>query len=342
MNAARGPLICICVPTYNSAATLSGTLDSILAQTYDNISIFVVDNASTDNSAAIADGYAVLDSRVRVLRHSENVGAEGNFTRCLQLASGDYTAIYHSDDIYSPYMVEEQVSFLEQNPAAGAVLTMAIAIDASGAEGRVYRLPKELHRGADGLYDFAAIFRSMLRNGNFLFCPSAMVRTPVYRDHIKKWDPGNFHTAADGDVWLRILQKYPIGIIDKPLLKYRISVSSFSYHAARGKTEPHDMVRLFDAYMKGPARGIIGDKERKDFALLVMKDNINRSFNLLLSDKRNEALSLLKSSLTPGIISYAFTSLIHVRVMVYGFFVFLITLIPLNAVFRKLLFKVRF
>ncbi|MDO8805337.1 MAG: glycosyltransferase family 2 protein [Elusimicrobiota bacterium] len=342
MAATASPRVCICVPVYNAAATLAATLDSILSQTYKNISVIIVDNASTDNSMSIADRYAALDGRVLVLRHRENVGAEGNFTRCLQLASGDYTAIYHSDDIYSPSMAEEQVSFLELNPEAGAVFTMAAAINENGSVGRVYRLPKELRGSAGGLYGFPEIFKAMLKYGNFLFCPSVMVRTPVYRDYIRKWDAGDYLSAADGDVWLRIALRYKVGIIDKPLLKYRISDSSFSYHAARRKTGPHDMFKLFDDYLKGPASGIAGEKERNDYALLVLKDNINRSYNLLLLGKRKEARVLLQDIFSTGIAAHALKSLTHTKVILYGYALFILSLVPLSAGLKKLLFRLRF
>ena len=293
MTKGAGPLVCVCVPTYNSGRTLPGTLDSIINQTYRNLKVFIVDNASTDNTLGISRAYAGKDSRIEIIRHAVNVGGAGNFTKCLQLACGEYTAIFHSDDIYTPSIIMEQVAFLEKYHGAEAVFVMAESIDAGGQQGRIYRLPAELRRPAGPLYVFPEVFRVMLKYGNFLFCPGAMARTTVYRDYIKELNETRYASAADGDVWLRILQRGPIGIIDKPLLKYRISPSSFSYHLARGKTGPHDMVRLFDDYIKGFAAGFIGAEERKNYELMVLRDNINRAFNLLLSGKRKEAGSLL-------------------------------------------------
>lgn len=340
MSAPSRPLVCICVPTYNAGLTLGLTLDSILAQTYRNLQVLIVDNASTDNTLEVARVYAGKDTRIKIFPNAVNAGAEGNFNRCLQLAAGDYTAIYHSDDLYTPAMVEEEVAFLEGNPEAGVVFTMAAQIDEKGAESLVYRLPAEL--GGGGLYDFAAVFRTMLRRRNFLFCPSAMARTPVYRDYIKQWDAGGYRSASDGEVWLRIAQRYKIGIIARPLLKYRVSASSFSFHAARGKTGPHDMLRLFEDYLAGPAAGIAGDEERGDYELLKLLDSVNRAFNLLLSGGREEARALLPGLFKGPVVSHALKSAGHLKTLIFGYAVYFLSFLPLNEGARKLLSELRF
>ena len=102
------PLVCICVPTYNSAASIRETLESILAQTYLNLTIHVSDNASTDGTLKIVE--SISDRRISLHRHDVNVGGEGNFNRCIHFAAGKYTAIFHADDIYEPDMVAAQVA----------------------------------------------------------------------------------------------------------------------------------------------------------------------------------------------------------------------------------------
>ncbi|MEI7482581.1 MAG: glycosyltransferase [Elusimicrobiota bacterium] len=323
------PLVCICVPTYNAGKTLSATLDSILGQTYRNLVIKVVDNASTDNTPQIADVCASKDLRVTVIRHADNVGAEGNFTRCLQLAEGDYTAIFHSDDIYAPQIVEEQVKFFQNNPEAGAVFAMADTCDATGRVGRSYRLPLALSARPSGLYDFPAIFKAMLKHGNFLLCPGAMARSEIYKDHIKHWNGDRFNTSADLDVWLRILQKYPIGVINKPLFNYRVSPASFSYGAGRAKTEPHDLLRVFEAYAAGFARDLMGPEEKSDYSRLLMNDNVNRSFNLAAMGKPAEARALLAGVFRPGSLSTAFCSVYHLKTVALAVLAALLIFIPL-------------
>ena len=126
----NSPLVCICVPTYNVESTVSETILSILAQTYTNIVIHISDNASTDNTLSIIE--ALNDPRIIIHRNETNVGGEGNFTRCIQLATGKYTAIFHADDVYSQDMVAKQVAYLELNADIGGVFTAANTIDECG------------------------------------------------------------------------------------------------------------------------------------------------------------------------------------------------------------------
>ncbi|OGR46731.1 MAG: hypothetical protein A2021_02220 [Elusimicrobia bacterium GWF2_52_66] len=342
MNNFSMPLVCVCVPTYNSGKTLAATLDSISGQTYRNISLIVVDNASSDNTLEIADACAAKDSRVRVIRNTVNVGGEGNFTRCLQLADGDYTAIFHSDDIYCPKMVEEQVKFLQANTEAGAIFAMADTVDGDGRVGRSYRLPRALAARPSRLYDFQTIFKSMLKHGNFLLCPGAMVRTAIYKDYIKHWDYEHFKTSADLDVWLRILQKHPIGVINEPLFNYRVSPSSFSYGSGRAKTEPHDLLLVFEAYVQGYARDLMGPEEKTDYFRLVMNDNVNRAFNLAVMGSPAEAKALIAGVFRPGSICGVIGSVYHFKTIALAVLTALLIFIPLPERVRRLVSILRF
>ncbi len=337
------PLVCICVPTFNAERTLAETLESILGQTYRELTVLVVDNASTDKTLEIADSYAAADRRVRVHRNSANVGGEGNFTRCLALACGDYTGIFHSDDIYTAEMVARQVALLESRPEAGAVFSMAQLIDERGVPGRIYKLPPELRRDKESVYDFKEIFRALLKYGNFFFCPGVLARTAVYRDYIRKWDGGGFLSSADLDVWLRILLRHKIGIIDEPLLRYRGgAASSFSYTAARKKTAPHDMLPVFDAYIQGAAAGLMGRRERADYSLLVLKDKTNRAFNYFTVGDGRTGRGLLGGLFSPGSLLHSLRSAFHLKVMLYGYAVYFLSWLPLSGKARAFIASSRF
>ena len=142
MSESNQPLVCICIPAYNAAATIGATLDSVLTQSYSNLRVLVVDNQSTDETVDIVK--RVRDARVVLYRNERNLGGEGNFNRCIELASGKYMAIYHADDIYEPEMVAVQVQFLETYPQARAVFTEASLIDQEGRFIGELRQPKYL------------------------------------------------------------------------------------------------------------------------------------------------------------------------------------------------------
>ena len=100
------PLISVIVPVYNVEKYLPDCIDSILAQTYQNLEIILIDDGSPDNCGKICDGYAEKDSRIKVI-HKENGGVSSARNAGLDAASGEYVGFVDSDDIIAPTMYEE-------------------------------------------------------------------------------------------------------------------------------------------------------------------------------------------------------------------------------------------
>jgi glycosyltransferase involved in cell wall biosynthesis len=284
------PLVCICIPTYNAAETVHETLKSILHQTYSNLVVHVSDNASTDATVSIIE--SIGDSRVIIHRNKENIGGEGNFNRCIQLAEGEYTGIFHADDLYEPDMVAKQVSFLEAHPEAGAVFTEASLIDDKGHKVGELHLPKDIVNQS-GLYDFSTLFKAVLRHSNFFICPSVMVRTQVYQQEIKYWRGDFFKSSADLDVWLRILQHHSIGYLLEPLMRYRIGNNQFSARVRLGTTRT-DFFLVTDHYLaQEQVQVLLNDDDLRNHRWLERRDRLMRSINLFIIDKPELALTLL-------------------------------------------------
>lgn len=100
------PLVSIIVPVYNVAAVLERCIDSLLAQTYDNLEIILIDDGSTDGSGELCDLLAGRDyQRIKVL-HQENRGLSAARNAGLNIASGSYVTFVDSDDSVQPYLVE--------------------------------------------------------------------------------------------------------------------------------------------------------------------------------------------------------------------------------------------
>ena len=329
------------MPSYNSGATIAESLGSVLAQDYPELEVVVVDNASTDGTAAVARGFAEKDPRVRVEVNPRNLGAEGNFTRCLELGGGDYTAIYHADDIYEPGMLSAAVAFLEKEPSAGAVFTSADEIDGYGRVIGRRRPPPELGDCRDGkAFGFDEIFRAVLRNGNFLTFPTALVRTAVYRDEIKAWNGEKYKSSADLDVWLRIAEKHRVGFIDRPLLRYRVSTVSFSYSHFRLRTQRQDLFLVLEDYVaRHGAR--LGRAALDDYRLLQLKDDISIAINHVIQGERRAALSRLTGIFGPRNFIQSFRSRAQLRILAIGWAAFLAALLPLGEAGRKALARAR-
>jgi glycosyltransferase involved in cell wall biosynthesis len=110
------PLVTVAIPVYNGSNYLRNGLDSILSQTYDNLEVIIVDNASTDNTEAISREYVAADSRVQYYRNEQNIGSISNFNRGVTLANGKYFRWAAHDDLCSEDSIEKCVAALEADP----------------------------------------------------------------------------------------------------------------------------------------------------------------------------------------------------------------------------------
>ena len=104
-NADKKPLISVIVPVYKVELYLHACVDSILAQTYTNLEIILVDDGSPDNCPAICDEYAVKDQRVRVI-HKENGGVSSSRNKAIDICTGEYLTFVDSDDTIAPDWLE--------------------------------------------------------------------------------------------------------------------------------------------------------------------------------------------------------------------------------------------
>ncbi len=111
------PRASILIPLYNSAATLRRCLASAQAQTLTDIEILVTDDASTDDSAAVAEAVAQTDPRIRVLRRAENAGKPHAMNVMMAQARGDWVAVLDADDAYAPDRLARLIDAAEQHGA---------------------------------------------------------------------------------------------------------------------------------------------------------------------------------------------------------------------------------
>ncbi len=124
-------LVSIGIPTYNRGnGFLQHTLESALAQTYQNIEIIVSDNCSHDNTEMVVNGYD--DQRIRYFRQSENIGQLNNTNFCLNQARGEYFLQLHDDDAIDPDFITICMKAEERSPNVGVIRTGVRVIDGEG------------------------------------------------------------------------------------------------------------------------------------------------------------------------------------------------------------------
>jgi len=118
------PAVSILVTVYNRERYLADCLDSILASTFANFEIIVVDDASSDGSVEIGESYAARDPRIRFFRNPTNLGDYGNRNRAASLAKGDYLKYLDADDLIYPHSLAMMVEAMEQFPEAALALSL--------------------------------------------------------------------------------------------------------------------------------------------------------------------------------------------------------------------------
>lgn len=137
----NGPLVSIITPVYNAVQFLDETLTSVLAQSYSNWELILVDDASTDQSFTQIQCWAKKEPRIKVLQQLENLGVAAARNAALQTAAGKYIAFLDSDDCWDQHKLEIQVNFMESQKVAlshtayrkidsrGKVITAKIKVD---------------------------------------------------------------------------------------------------------------------------------------------------------------------------------------------------------------------
>jgi len=333
--------VCICIPHYNNEKTIVETLDSLLNQTYKNVLIKIFDNASTDNSIAILKRYEARYSNIHVFQNEVNIGGEANFTQCLQNAEGEYTAVFHADDLYLPTMIEEQVKFLEEHSSSSAVAVHAYTVDEdSDITGERFLVPEMQNKVIYVFNNEMDLLKMTLMYGNIITCPSVMARTELLKNKIIKWNGVDFKTSADLDVWLRLAHFGPFGFLTKPLMKYRLSKISYSYNNMRVRVHENDMFLVLNSYINNSQyKKLLSKKDMNHYTFLIFKDNVNRTINQIIS-KSVDKLPL--RIFDWNLIQVAFHSKINFKIFVAGVIVKVLRNICLSEWLRKKIYFYRF
>ncbi len=225
MNGTLTPKVSVCIPVYNGSDYISESIESVLAQTYKEFQLIVVDNCSTDNTEKIIRNFH--DHRLTYIRNKQNLGLLGNFNRCLELSKGEYVCIWHHDDVMLPDNLKFKVHLLDEYPEVGFVHSNLITIDDKGS----VVAPEIWYEGSrrdyieDGLTAFKK-FLSYLPRGASIFIGAVLSRRSCY-EKVGEFSPEVPH-YLDSEMWMRMMLFYKIACIGTPLVKYRIHPTTAS------------------------------------------------------------------------------------------------------------------
>lgn len=227
------PTVSIVLPCYNGAGFLAQSIDSVISQTYTNWELIIVNDCSKDNSLKIMQRYADEDSRIRIINNEHNLKLPGALNRGFQEARGKYLTWTSHDNRMAPTMLEEFVSYLDNNPDKGLVTACYAAFSLKNGE-TLY----EVHHPDPQLH--LPLFNCV--------CYAFMYRREVL-ETVGDYDTTLF-LVEDYDYWVRIWQKYPVGKIYKVL--YYTGVGDDTLTLSRKKEIAQKLVemrlRYFDSF----------------------------------------------------------------------------------------------
>jgi len=199
------PRVTVFMPVYNRERYVRSAVESVLAQSFRDFELLILDDGSTD---ATPDVLASLsDPRVRVVRNETNEGIPAARNRGLDLARGELLAFLDSDDLAARHRLARQVRFLDRFPDHAVVGSWARKIDAAGRRKRVLRRPLTWNR-----------IRSRLLFMGTLRTPSAMGRLDVMRHYRFR---AEFPVCSDTDFWARIVLDHRCANLPEALICYR-------------------------------------------------------------------------------------------------------------------------
>lgn len=203
--------VSIILPVYNGAKCVSNSIDSVLAQTYKDFELIVVNDCSTDNTWDILQEYATKDSRVKAFTNEVNKKLPRTLNAGFEHATGEYLTWTSDDNMYEPNAIEEMVKFLDENPDCGMVYTDMTIINEMGEE------IKEEFKPAAPPKDLR--LRSV--------CGACFMYRAKIAKQVGEYNPDLF-LAEDYEYWIRISEASKIMPLHKNLYRYRYQPESLS------------------------------------------------------------------------------------------------------------------
>jgi len=239
----HAPLVSAIVPVYNGERFLAEALDSALAQSMRDLEIIVVDDGSTDGTAAIADAYAARHPGVVRSIHQPNLGLCHARNAALTAASGRYFALLDSDDVWLPHHLADSVAELERR---GDVALVHADIERIDTDGNSLGIAAR-HWHSAGPDAFVALY---LRREH-VCCPTAVFRRSVL-ERVGAFDPQfNRLGCEDRDLWMRIAAEADILFLDTVHARYRLHGTNMSTNYEKMLQARKRLVDKFGATRRG-------------------------------------------------------------------------------------------
>tara|TARA_B100000767_G_C19765737_1_gene537413 strand:+ start:2217 stop:2984 length:768 start_codon:yes stop_codon:yes gene_type:complete len=213
----KNDYISIITPSYNSAEYIEETIQSVLNQTYEKWELILVDDFSYDNTVSIIESFISLDSRIKLIKNTENKGAAFTRNTAISESKYSYLAFLDSDDIWVKEKLEKQFFFMKSNK---------IAFSFSGFD-IIDKIGNFTGKSVDTSQKGAFSYEDMLLKKATLGCSTVMLNRSKFNGLM---NIPSIRTGQDYAFWLKLLKNTDekAHVISLPLTKYRITPNSIS------------------------------------------------------------------------------------------------------------------
>ena len=247
------PAVSVCIPSYRGAAHLVAAIDSVLAQTFTDFELIVVDDNSPDNTAELMSTFT--DPRIRFLVNPTNLGPDGNWNRCLELARGRYFKLLPQDDLLAPTCLADQVAVLERDSAEAIALVFCARTILDARDRAI--MTRGYPQRRSGTIAAHTLIRQCVRRGtNVIGEPGGVMFRRKLASAAGKFD-ATIGYVLDLDYWVRLLLHGDAYYLAAPLASFRVSSGSWSVRiGARQSLEYQLFIKKLMADPRYSATGI--------------------------------------------------------------------------------------
>lgn len=238
-DVSRTPAVSVCIPLYNKAEFVAETIQSVLDQSFTDFELLVLENASTDRSAEIADTFD--DPRIVIVRNSETIPPIDNFNKSVGLSTAPLVKVLAADDLIHPACLEREVSAMTADPTLSMVTCRQHMIDDAG---RLLAGDRGLRqRDLVGRQNRATVVRRVVRHGgNPIGNPANVLFRRDAFDAVGGFSRGDDFFTIEVNLWLKLLRQGAYMGLPDTLVSFRLSGGSESKRIGR---QVHTKMRQF-------------------------------------------------------------------------------------------------
>lgn len=235
------PKVSICIPTYNYGQFIAETIESVMAQTYTDYELVVVDNCSSDDTRSIVSSYSAKDVRIRYFCNESNLGMVGNWNRCLNYARGEYIKILCADDLLAPTSIERSVELFIGHPNVTLVSCIRQIVDKNLNPMATVAYADEFQ-----IENGNSVIKKCFFEGNLIGEPTAVMFRR--KDAARGFDQ-RFKQLIDLEMWFHLLEKGDFAFISEVLCSFRQHDEQGTKSSIREFTVIDDELLLREAYL---------------------------------------------------------------------------------------------